>query len=129
LFTKPPWPTCGSGIASPLEILSVYLYQDTSHLVVRFNSYVDPETASIPSNYSLDAGATVSEAVLGPEPDTVILSVSSLTANQSYLLTTTGVQDTAPSANTIWPRSGTQFSAQYQPVATGTRLANISARF
>jgi mono/diheme cytochrome c family protein len=29
-------------IASPLEVLSVYLHQDTTHLVVRFNSHVDP---------------------------------------------------------------------------------------
>jgi len=115
-------------IASPLEVLSVYLYQDTNHLIVRFNSYIDPETATIPSNYSFDQGVTVSEAALGPEPDTVILSVFSLTPNQSYLLTTTGVQDTAPSANTIWPRSGTQFTAQYPPAAASTRLANVSAR-
>ena len=115
-------------IASPLEVLSVYFYQDTNHLAVRFNSHVDPETATIPSNYSLDQGATISDAVLGPEPDTIILSVSSVTPNQSYLLTTTGVQDTAPSANTIWPRSGTQFTAQYSPAAASRRLANISAR-
>ncbi len=52
-------------IASPLEILSVFLHQDNGHLAVRFNSHVDPETATVPSNYSLDQGATVSDAVLG----------------------------------------------------------------
>ncbi|MDP9097613.1 MAG: hypothetical protein M3N48_01275, partial [Verrucomicrobiota bacterium] len=115
-------------IASPLEVLSVYFYQDTSRLAIRFNSYIDQQTATVASNYLLDRGATISEAVLGPEPDTVILSVSSLTPNQSYVLITTGVQDTAPSANTIWPRSATQFTAQYPPATTSARLANISAR-
>ena len=42
-------------IASPLEVLSVYLHQDTSHLAVRFNSHVDPATAVVASNYSLVA--------------------------------------------------------------------------
>lgn len=115
-------------IASPLEVLSVYFHQDANHLAVRFNSRLDPETATVSSNYSLDQGATVTEAVLAPEPDTVVLGVSSLVPNQSYLLTTSGVQDTAESANTIWPRSGIQFIAQYPPIATATRLANISAR-
>ena len=115
-------------IASPLEILSVFLHQDTGHLTVRFNSFVDPETATVASNYSLDQGATVSDAVLGPEPDTVVLTVSLLTPNQNYVLTTSGVQDTAPSANTIWPGSRAPFVAQYLPAPTSPHLANISTR-
>jgi hypothetical protein len=115
-------------VASPLEILSVYLHQDNSHLAVRFNSHVDPDTATVASNYSLDQGAVISEAVLGPEPDTVVLTVSPLTPNQSYQLTTTGVQDTALSANTIWPQSRSQFIAQLPPSATSPRLANVSTR-
>lgn len=115
-------------IASPLEILSVSLYQDTSHLAVRFNSFVDPETAMAASNYALDQGGTVSEAVLGPDPDTVVLTVSPLTPNQNYTLTTSGVQDTAPSANTIWPGSRAAFVAQYLPAPASPHLANISTR-
>ena len=90
-------------IASPLEVLSVYLYQDTSHLAVRFNSHVDPATATVASNYSGRSGLYDSiQAVMSSEPDTVILTVPPRTPNQTYFLTTSNVQDTAPSANTIW---------------------------
>ncbi len=116
-------------IASPLEILSVYLHQDTSHLAVRFNSHLDPATAVVVSNYSLVApDVPVSQAVMSLEPDTVILTVPPLTPNQTYFLSTSNVQDTAPSANTIFPQSQTEFVAQQTPIAAGTRLANISTR-
>lgn len=116
-------------IASPLEILSVYLYQDTSHLAVRFNSHVDPATATVALNYYLvDPDLTVSQAVMSSEPDTVILTVPPLTLNAPYFLTTSNVQDTAPSANTIWLQSQTSFNAQYMPAAAPNRLANISTR-
>lgn len=115
-------------IASPLEVLSVYLDQDTSHLAVRFNSHVDPATATVASNYTIDQNVTVSAATMSAEPDTVILTVSPLIQNQSYVLTTSNVQDTAPSANTIWLASPTSFVAQPMPTASGSRLANISTR-
>jgi hypothetical protein len=50
-----------------------------------------------------------------------------LSANQTYVLTTNDVQDTAPSANTIWPGTQTSFTAQFTP-APVARLANISTR-
>ncbi|HWM24144.1 MAG TPA: hypothetical protein VNP98_04920 [Chthoniobacterales bacterium] len=116
-------------IASPLEILSVYLYQDTSHLAVRFNSHVDPATAVVASNYTLVApDVPVSQAAMSSEPDTVILTVPPLTPNQTYFLSTSNVQDTALSANTIFPQSQTEFLAQEIPPVTGSRLANISTR-
>ena len=115
-------------IASPLEVLSVYLHQDASHLAVRFNSHVDPATATVVSNYSVDQNVTISDATMSPEPDTVILTVSPLIQNQTYILTTSNVQDTAPSANTIWLQSQTSFVAQGMPNSTASRLANISTR-
>ena len=60
-------------IASPLEVLSVYFGQDSSHLKVRFNSHVDPATATVAANYSLDQNQVITDAVMGAEPDTVIL--------------------------------------------------------
>jgi hypothetical protein len=54
--------------------------------------------------------------------------VPPLTPNQTYYLTTSNVQDTAPSANTIWLQSQTQFVAQYMPNAAPNRLANIATR-
>ena len=117
-------------IASPLEVLSVYLHQDPNHLAVRFNSHVDPATAAVPANYSLIAPAIpVTAAVMDSQPDTVILTLASpLTLAQTYFLTPANVQDTAPSANTVWLQRETPFVAQYQPTPTGSRLANIATR-
>jgi hypothetical protein len=84
--------------------------------------------ATVAANYSLDQGITISDAAMSPEPDTVILTVSPLTAGQTYALTTSNIQDTAPSANTIWLQSQTSFIAQNMPISTVGRLANISAR-
>ena len=115
-------------IASPFQILSVNLYQDPGHLLVRFNSNVDQVTATIAFNYSLDQSVVVSNATPGPGPDTVILTVSPLNQNQPYVLTTNEVRDTALSANTIWPGSKTAFAAQYSPEPAARRVANVSAR-
>ncbi|HKP05189.1 MAG TPA: hypothetical protein VJU77_17700 [Chthoniobacterales bacterium] len=115
-------------IASPFEIISVNLYQDASHLIVRFNSHVDPTSAVVPANYTLDQGLVVSAAAVGPDPDTVILTVPSLNQSQTYLLTVSDVTDTAPSANTIWPQSQKSFAAQFEQLPTTARLANISTR-
>ncbi len=116
-------------IASPLEVLSVYLYQDTSHLEVRFNSHVDPATAAVAANYpSFDPNLIVSQAVMGSDPDTVILTVAPLIPNQTYYLAPQNVQDTAPSANTVWLQRETPFLAQFKPTPVGTRLANIATR-
>jgi hypothetical protein len=117
-------------IASPLEVLSVYLHQDPNHLAVRFNSRVDPATAAVAANYGLIAPAIpVTAAVMSSQPDTVILTLASpLALAQTYYLTPTNVQDTAPSANTVWLQRETPFVAQYTPTPTGSRLANIATR-
>jgi hypothetical protein len=115
-------------IASPLEVLSVNFYQDNSHLMVRFNSHVDPATATVVSNYSLDQNQVVTEAVMSSEPDTVILTCSPLTQNATYSLSTRDIQDTAPSANTVWLNRATSFVAQFAPLPTSHWLANLSTR-
>jgi len=115
-------------IASPLEVLSVYLFNDTSHLAVKFNSHVDPATATLVANYRVDDFTIPSHAVMGSEPDTVILTVPPRTPNDTYFLQTSQVQDRAPSANTIWLWSQTEFVAQERPIPAGSRLANISTR-
>ena len=65
---------CVSGSRVP-EVLTVYFYQDTSHLAVRFNSHVDPEMAGRGKLFP-GSGITNSDAAMSPEPDTVILTVS-----------------------------------------------------
>jgi hypothetical protein len=115
-------------IASPLEVLSVNFAQDSSHLRVRFNSHVDPATATVADNYSLDQNQVVTDAVMDSEPDTVILTCSPLVANATYSLTTRNIQDTAPSANTVWLDRVTPFVAQFAPAPTAHWLANLSTR-
>ena len=115
-------------IASPLEVLSVNFYQDTSHLMVRFNSHVNPATATIAGNYSLDQNQVVTEAVMSSEPDTVILTCSPLVQNSTYSLSTSDIQDTAESANTVWPNRATSFVAQFAPLPVAHWLANLSTR-
>ncbi len=115
-------------IASPLEVLSVSFYQDNSHLQVRFNSHVNPETATVVSNYSLDQNQVITEAVMSSEPDTVILTCSPLAENFTYSLSTRNIQDTAPSANTVWPDRATPFVAQFEPLPVAHWLANLSTR-
>ena len=115
-------------IASPLEVLSVNFYQDNNHLMVRFNSHVDPTTATVVSNYSLDQNQIITEAVMSSEPDTVILTCSPLVENAAYSLSTRNIQDTAPSANTVWLDRATPFVAQFAPLPTAHWLANLSTR-
>jgi hypothetical protein len=114
-------------IASPLKVLSVHLHADAAHLAVRFNSRVDPATVTA-ANFSLDRGVAISAAHVGPDADTVILSTSGLNVGEQYVLSVSNVQDTAPSANTIWPRSLKYFSAQFATHSTAGRLANIATR-
>ena len=115
-------------IASPLEVLSVSFYQDNSHLQVRFNSHVNPDTATVVSNYSLDQNQVITEAVMSSEPDTVVLTCSPLAENFTYALTTRNIQDTAPSANTVWLDRATTFVAQFEPAPVAHWLANLSTR-
>ncbi|MGI8955453.1 MAG: hypothetical protein ACR2II_00870 [Chthoniobacterales bacterium] len=115
-------------IASPLEILSVYFYQDNSHLAVRFNSHVNPDTATVVGNYTLDQNQVVTEAVMSSQPDTVILTCSPLLEGLTYSLATRNIQDTAPSANTVWLDRAVPFVAQFEPAPVPHWLANLSTR-
>ncbi|CAN5753917.1 hypothetical protein BH20VER1_BH20VER1_20370 [soil metagenome] len=114
-------------IASPFEVLSVTLHEDGQHLAVRFNSRVAPASVNA-ANFSLNQGAIITAAAPAAAPDVVILSVSGLNIGQTYELTTSEVHDTAPSANTIWPRSRHSFAAQFEAAPPPKRLANISSR-
>jgi hypothetical protein len=115
-------------IASPLEVLSINFHQDSSHLMVRFNSHVDPATATVVGNYSLDQNQVITEAVMSTEPDTVILTCSPLVENATYSLSTRNIQDTAPSANTVWLDRTIPFVAQFAPLPIAHWLANLSTR-
>lgn len=115
-------------IASPFEVLSVYLHHDANHLAVRFNSRVDPVTATQAANYSLSGGASITGVSTASRPDTIILAVSELVPHQRYTLTVNRILDTALSANMVWPGSRFPFAADFSPEPTSSRLANISTR-
>jgi len=80
---------------------------NTNQIVVLFNEAVDPTTASIASNYSLNSGSVLS-AAMGDAPNKVVLSTSALTwtgsaPDSSYTLTVSNVKDLY--ASTIVPAS------------------------
>ncbi len=60
-----------------------------------FSEGIDPVTGGNPANYSLNNGATITSAVIGPDNATVLLRASGLTVGVSYTLTVNNVQDLA----------------------------------
>ncbi len=63
---------------------------------------------------------------MSSEPDTVVLTCSPLVENMPYALSTRKIQDTAPSANTVWLDRATPFVAQFPALPTAHFLANLS---
>ncbi|MGH8022041.1 MAG: beta strand repeat-containing protein, partial [Limisphaerales bacterium] len=68
----------------------------TTNIVVLFNEAVDPATATIAGNYTLNNGASVLSAAMGSTPNEVVLTTSALTWNSNpgyYALTVSNVKD------------------------------------
>ena len=78
---------------------------------VRYSEPVDPGSATLPSNYSVD-GITISGASLAATGTLVTLATSPLTAGAPYVLRITGVNDTAAAQNTILPDTQVNFTAE-----------------
>lgn len=70
-------------------------YLSAGQVTVVFSRGVASATALIPGNYSISNGASVQQAVFGPNSSTVVLTTSPLTQGQSYTLTVNSVQDLA----------------------------------
>jgi hypothetical protein len=69
---------------------------NTNQIVVTFDESVDPTTASVAGNYSLNNSASVLSAAVGDAPNKVVLTTSPLTFNANpglYSLTVQNVQD------------------------------------
>jgi len=69
---------------------------NTNSIVVLFNEAVDPATATMAANYSLNNGATVLSAAMGDAPNKVVLTTTPLTWNANpgyYTLTVQNVND------------------------------------
>jgi hypothetical protein len=72
------------------------IWDTTNNIVVVFDETVDPTTATVAANYSLNNGASVLSAAIGNAPNTVVLTTSALTWNANpgyYSLTVQNVQD------------------------------------
>lgn len=64
-----------------------------TNVVIVFSEAVDPATATLAANYSLDNGATVLAAAMGVLPNQVVLTTSALAPGTAYQLTARNVKD------------------------------------
>lgn len=71
-------------------------------IAVVFSEAVDAVSATTAGNYQL-GGVSVSGAIMGSTPDTVLLRTSALTPGTAYALTVNNVKDIASAQNTIAP--------------------------
>lgn len=77
----------------PLPVAAKRDYLSDRQVFVVFSEPVSAASATLASHYGLSGGATVSQAVLGPEANTVLLTTSPLAVGRSATLTVNGVTD------------------------------------
>jgi hypothetical protein len=68
-------------------------YVSSTTVSVVFSKAVSAATATATANYAINSGVTVSSAVIGATPDTVVLTTSPITFGPAYVLTVHGVSD------------------------------------
>ncbi|MDZ7260776.1 MAG: fibronectin type III domain-containing protein, partial [candidate division KSB1 bacterium] len=85
---------------TPPTISSVAILNET-RVDVTFSEKVDLETAQVSSNYRIDKGIKVKDAILDANHKVVHLSTSEHQRGETYTLTVNNVRDQAPSPNTI----------------------------
>ena len=89
-------------------------------LKVTFSEALLASRAQIAANYQVSGNASVEGAVLEPDGQTVVLTVSPLIYGESYTLTVSGVSDRAGAPNFILPRSQSSFVvSEYTPLGVG----------
>ena len=75
-----------------------------TNIVIVFSEAVNPATATVAANYSLDNGANVLAAAIGSTPNEVVLTTSALDPDVNYTVTIQNVNDlfgnTMPTAST-----------------------------
>ncbi len=77
---------------TPPALLSAEALNGTT-IQLQFNEPLDPLSAELVSNYSLDNGATISNASLNIDPSQVTLTVSTLTSGLDYTIEAMNVAD------------------------------------
>ncbi|MFC4097448.1 PQQ-dependent sugar dehydrogenase [Euzebyella saccharophila] len=86
----------GNGVSidnSPPEVSSVKL-NGNDEVRVRFNEYVDINTAGSSANYAIDNGISVSSATLLSDGRTVVLNTTAMSTSIDYTLTVSKVENT-----------------------------------
>ena len=82
-----------------------------TNVMVAFSEPMNLAASTNPSNYSLDGGVLILDAVMY-DPQTVLLTVSALIPDTLYTLAVTGLMDTATTPNPIAEDSRSQFTAR-----------------
>src|SRR6185295_17349676 len=91
---------------------------------VLFSEPVELATATVPGNYTLNNGATISAAALSEDNRTVILTTSPLSFQLTYTLTVNNVRDRATTPNTILANSTASFSLNFTPLDIALALGS-----
>src|SRR5262249_52558338 len=92
----------------------------TTSVSITFSEPVDPASATNGLNYFVSGGLSLSSALFGPDPKTILLTTATMTYGVVYTVTVNNVRDRAASPNTIVPNSQLTFTASpYAPQSIG----------
>ncbi len=97
-------------------LVSVVNLGDNQIVTVAFSEPVEPASASLASNYTLNNSATIQNASLGDDGASVTLTTTPLAFNLTYTLTVNNVRDRAQTPNTILANSQKTFTLTYAPL-------------
>src|SRR5207253_6907308 len=97
-------------------LLSVVNLGDNQLLTVAFSEPVEPASANLASNYTLNNSAIVQSASVSDDGASVALTTTPLAFNLSYTLTVNNVRDRAQTPNTIVANSQKTFTLTYTPL-------------
>ncbi len=76
-------------------------------VTVVFDKSLDPASANMAANYTINGGATVNSATLRSDGKTVMLNVTGAASGNCYLLSVNSIADLCPGSNVVPPGSST----------------------
>ncbi|OGS21832.1 MAG: hypothetical protein A2252_00025 [Elusimicrobia bacterium RIFOXYA2_FULL_39_19] len=114
----------GSDITPPM-IVSITAVSSVA-VSIEFSEPVDESTAETISNYSINNGITITNAVLGADLKTVILVTSQHSTGITYTITINSIQDLAGIPNTILP--GSQMNYMYGDTTAPENVTGLGAK-
>jgi hypothetical protein len=107
--------TVNADVTKP-TVTSVGNLGDPNIVTVIFSEPVEPATAAVASNYTIDRGVTVNAARMGQDARTVVLTTSALAPATVYTLTINNVRDRATTPNAIQANSQVTFNININPL-------------